>query len=224
MEDADLDRAAQGVRVGRFFNCGQACLATKRIYVHEAVYDAFKEKLIAQVQRLKVGDGMDPASRMGPMHSAGQRAEVEAQVKDALDKGAKVAFGGGRPEGDAYAKGNFINPVIVEDVPAGSRMLTEEVFGPALPLVKIKDIDEGIRLANDSPFGLGSSIWTKNMAYAWRAINEIDAGYTWVNDIQIAYDELPFGGTKQSGFGKEHGTEAFLQYTEAKSVVIGGLG
>ena len=224
MADADLDKAAQAVRVGRFFNCGQACLATKRIYVHEAVHDEFMEKLVAQVQRLKVGDGMDPASRMGPMHTSGQRADVESQVKDALDKGARVVFGGGRPEGDGYAKGNFLNPVIVEDVPIGSRMLTEEVFGPALPVIKIKDIDEGIRLANDSPFGLGSSIWTRSMAHAWKAINEIEAGYTWVNDIQIAYDELPFGGTKQSGFGKEHGTEAFLQYTEAKSVVLGGLG
>lgn len=224
MEDADLDKAAQAVRVGRFFNCGQACLATKRIYVHEAVYDAFKEKIVAQAQRLKVGNGMERESRMGPMHTATQRAEVEAQVHDALEKGAKVVFGGGRPEGDGYEKGNFLNPVIVEDVPPGSRMLTEEVFGPALPLVRIKDIEEGIRLANDSPYGLGSSIWTRNMAYAWKAIHELEAGYTWVNDVQIAYDELPFGGIKQSGFGKEHGTEAFLQYTEMKSVVFGGLG
>ncbi len=220
MEDADLDRAAQAVRVGRFFNCGQACLATKRIYVHRSIYDRFKEKLVAQAQRLKVGNGLDKDSRMGPMHTAAQRAEVEAQVKDAIDKGATVVFGGGRPEGDGFAKGNFLNPVILETVSPKSRMLTEEVFGPALPLVPISDIDEGIRLANDSPYGLGSSIWTSNMADAWRSIHEIDAGYTWVNDIQIAYDELPFGGTKQSGFGKEHHTEAFLQYTEMKSVVF----
>jgi succinate-semialdehyde dehydrogenase/glutarate-semialdehyde dehydrogenase len=132
-------------------------------------------------------------------------------------------YGGGRPEGDEYAQGHFINASVVLDVAPGSRMLTEEVFGPALPIVKIKDLDEGIRLANDSPFGLGSSIWTRDMGKAFRAINEIEAGYTWVNSVQIAYDELPFGGTKESGFGKEHGIEAFHQYTEQKSVVIGGL-
>jgi succinate-semialdehyde dehydrogenase/glutarate-semialdehyde dehydrogenase len=103
-------------------------------------------------------------------------------------------------------------------------MWTEEVFGPALPVRKIKDLDEGIRLGNDTPFGLGSSIWTSNMAAAYRAVQELEAGYTWVNALVIAHDELPFGGTKQSGFGKEHGVEAFLQYTEEKSVVYGGVG
>ena len=223
LADADLDAAAAGVRIGRFFNCGQACLATKRIYVEESVYDAFLEKIGAQAAKMKPGNGLDPASRMGPMHTSTQRAEVEAQVKDALDRGARVVHGGGRPEGEGFDKGNFLNAVVLADVAPGSRMLTEEVFGPALPVVKVKDLDEAIRLANDSPFGLGSSIWTGSMASAFRAINELEAGYTWVNSVQIAYDELPFGGTKQSGFGKEHGVEAYHEYTEMKSVVIGGL-
>lgn len=223
LDDADLAAAAAGVRVGRFFNCGQACLATKRIYVQEGVYDQFLELIVAQAGKMKPGNGMDPASRMGPMHTDKQRAEVEAQVKDAIDKGARVVYGGGRPEGDGFAKGNFLNPVVLADVPQGSRMVTEEVFGPALPVMRVKDLDQAIQLANDSPFGLGSSIWTGSMASAFRAINEIEAGYTWVNSVQIAYDELPFGGTKQSGFGKEHGLEAFHEYTDMKSVVIGGL-
>jgi succinate-semialdehyde dehydrogenase/glutarate-semialdehyde dehydrogenase len=223
LDDADLDAAAAGVRVGRFFNAGQACLATKRVFVQAAVFDAFLEKISAQAGKMKPGNGLDPASRMGPMHTSTQRDEVEAQVKDALDKGARIVYGGGRPVGDAFDKGNFLNPVVLADVPLGSRMLTEEVFGPALPVVKVADLDEAIRLANDSPYGLGSSIWTGSMASAFRAINEIEAGYTWVNSVQIAYDELPFGGTKMSGFGKEHGVEAFHEYTEMKSVVIGGL-
>src|SRR3979411_268550 len=107
-------------------------------------------------------------------------------------------------------------------------MWKEEVFGPALPVRRVKDLDEGLRLANDSPFGVGSSIWTANMAHArragaGRAVQELEAGYTWVNALQIAHDELPFGGTKQSGFGKEHGLEAYHQYTEQKSVVYGGV-
>src|ERR1700736_703659 len=198
LDDADLEGAARAISVGRFFNCGQQCLSTKRLYVQEGVYDALMEKLIA-------------------------RAEVEAQVKDAIDRGAKVVFGGGRPKGADYEKGWFIEPTILENVPEGARMWTEEVFGPALPVRKIKDLDEGLRLANDSPFGLGSSIWTANMAAARRGVDELEAGYTWVNALQIAHDELPFGGTKQSGFGKEHGVEAFYQYTEQKSIVYGGV-
>jgi succinate-semialdehyde dehydrogenase/glutarate-semialdehyde dehydrogenase len=223
LDDADLEAAARGISVGRFFNCGQACLAVKRLYVQEGAYDALMEKLLARASKLKPGDGMAKDSRMGPMHTQTQRAEVEAQIKDAIDRGAKVRFGGGRPKGAEYEKGWFIEPTILEDVPDGARMWTEEVFGPALPVRRIKDLDEGLRLANDSQFGLGSSIWTASMAAAHRGVTELEAGYTWVNALQIAHDELPFGGTKQSGFGKEHGLEAFYQYTEQKSIVYGGV-
>jgi acyl-CoA reductase-like NAD-dependent aldehyde dehydrogenase len=221
LDDADLDEAAKAISVGRFFNCGQACLAIKRLYVQEGVFDALLDRLVARAAKLKPGNGMDRDTRMGPMHSQEQRAEVEAQVQDAVDRGARVVFGGGRPEGPEYERGHFINPVILTDVPDDSRMVTEEVFGPALPVMRIRDLDEGLARANDSPFGLGSSIWTSSMKAAHRAVQELDAGYTWVNALQIAHDELPFGGTKESGFGKEHGLEAFYQYTEQKSVVYG---
>ena len=223
LEDADLDAAASAISVGRFFNCGQACLAVKRLYVHESVHDELVEKLVSKAARLKVGSGMDKETRMGPMHTPEQRSLVEAQVEDAISRGARLAFGGGRPEGSEYENGNFINPAILVDVPQGTRMTAEEVFGPALPVFKIADLEEGIRLANDSPFGLGSSIWTRDLARAYRAVNELEAGYTWVNALQVAYDELPFGGVKESGFGKEHGIEAFHEYTEQKSVVFGSL-
>jgi succinate-semialdehyde dehydrogenase/glutarate-semialdehyde dehydrogenase len=223
LDDADLEAAARAISVGRFFNCGQACLAVKRLYIQEGAYDALMEKLIARASKLKPGNGLDKDSRMGPMHTETQRAEVEAQVKDAVDRGAKVLYGGGRPKGADYEKGWFIEPTILENVPDGARMWTEEVFGPALPVRKIKDLDEGLRHANDSQFGLGSSIWTASMPAARRAVDELEAGYTWVNALQIAHDELPFGGTKQSGFGKEHGVEAFYQYTEQKSIVYGGV-
>jgi acyl-CoA reductase-like NAD-dependent aldehyde dehydrogenase len=223
LDDADLEAAARAISVGRFFNCGQACLAVKRLYVQDGAYDGLMEKLVARASKLKPGNGLDKDSRMGPMHTETQRAEVEAQVKDAIDRGAKVLYGGGRPKGDGYDKGWFIEPTILTDVPDGARMWTEEVFGPALPVRRIKDLDEGLRLANDSQYGLGSSIWTSSMAAANRAVNELEAGYTWVNALQIAHDELPFGGTKQSGFGKEHGLEAYEGYTEQKSVVYGGV-
>ena len=221
LDDADVDEAAKAISVGRFFNCGQACLAIKRLYIQEGVFDALLERLIERAKKLKPGDGMSRDSRMGPMHTPGQRAEVEAQVQDALERGARTVFGGGRPQGLDYENGNFINPTILVDVPEGSRMVTEEVFGPALPVMRIKDLDEGLARANNSPFGLGSSIWTSSMRAAHRAAQELEAGYTWVNALQIAHDELPFGGTKESGFGKEHGLEAFYQYTDQKSVVYG---
>src|SRR2546428_10536202 len=223
LDDADIEAAARGIPIGRCFNSGGACLAVKRLYIQEGAYDALMEKLVARASKLKPGNGLDKDSRMGPMHTETQRAEVEAQLKDAVDHGAKVVYGGGRPKGAEYEKGWFIEPTILENVPDGARMWTEEVFGPALPVRKIKDLDEGLTLANNSPFGLGSSIWTASMAPARRAVDELEAGYTWVNSIVIAHDELPFGGTKQSGFGKEHGVEAFLQYTEEKSVVYGGV-
>src|SRR5437870_4048664 len=223
LDDADLEGAARASSVGRFFNCGQQCLSTKRLYVQEGAYDSLLEKLVARASKLKPGNGLDKDSRMGPMHTETQRAEVEAQLKDAVDRGAKVVYGGGRPSGGDYDKGWFIEPTIVENVPDGARMWTEEVFGPALPVRKVKDLDEALRLANDTPYGLGSSIWTSSMPAARRAVDELEAGYTWVNALQIAHDELPFGGTKQSGFGKEHGVEAFYQYTEQKSIVYGGV-
>jgi acyl-CoA reductase-like NAD-dependent aldehyde dehydrogenase len=221
LDDADLDEAARAISVGRFFNCGQACLAVKRLYVTGGAFDGLLERLVERARRLKPGNGMDRDTRMGPMHTTTQRAEVEAQVQDALDRGGRVAFGGGRPDGAAYERGHFINPVILTDVPDGARVWTEEVFGPALPVRRIRDLDEGLELANRSVFGLGSSIWTSSMKAAQRAVQELEAGYTWVNALQIAHDELPFGGTKESGFGKEHGLEAFHQYTDQKSVVYG---
>src|SRR5256884_939754 len=221
LDDADLDEAAKAISVGRFFNCGQACLAIKRLYVQESVYEELLDKLVARARRLKPGNGMDKASRMGPMHTAVQREEVEAQVRDALARGGGAAFGAGRAVGGEYERGHFIEPSILVDVPDDARVWQEEVFGPALPVRRIKDLDEGLELANRSVFGLGSSIWTSSMKAAWRAVAELEAGYTWVNALQIAHDELPFGGTKESGFGKEHGLEAFHQYTEQKSVVYG---
>src|SRR5438270_6650826 len=138
LADADLEGAARAISVGRFFNCGQACLAVKRLYVQEGVYDALLEKLVARASKLKPGNGLDKDRRMGPMDSETPRAEDWAQVKDSSDKGARARYGGGRPSGSDYEKGWFIEPTILENVPDGARMWTEEVFGTALPVRRIK--------------------------------------------------------------------------------------
>src|SRR5207248_6700661 len=144
LDDADLEAAAKAISTGRFFNCGQACLAIKRLYVQEGAYDELLEKLVARASKLKPGNGLEKDSRMGPMHTETQRAEVEAQVQDALDRGAKVLFGGGRPDGAEYERGHFVNPTILVDVPDDARVWSEEVFGPALPIRRIRDLDEGL--------------------------------------------------------------------------------
>ncbi|MBI2229879.1 MAG: aldehyde dehydrogenase family protein, partial [Deltaproteobacteria bacterium] len=167
-----------------------------------------------------VGNGLSKGTLMGPLHTKEQRQEVEEQVEDAVKRGAKILFGGQRPKGDEYDKGFYMQPTLVADVDPASRMLQEEVFGPALPIVRVKNLDQAIEQANNSIFGLGSSIWTRDINRAMAGAERIEAGYTWVNSAQIIYDELPFGGVKQSGLGKEHGEEAIEHYTDSKSVVI----
>ena len=219
-DDADIDKAVSATSVGRFFNCGQACLAIKRIFVFEAVVDEFTAKLVGKVNKLTVGPGTEAGVRLGPLHTAGQRAEIEEQVQDAIDRGAEVLTGGRRPEGKQYENGNFYLPTVLANVDPAAKVLTEEVFGPAVPIVPVKDIDEAIARANDSIFGLGSSIWTRDLDKATRAAERLEAGYTWINSTTKIYDELPFGGFKQSGIGQEHGIEAIDHYMATKSVVV----
>ena len=219
-DDADLDQAASAAMVGRFFNCGQACLAIKRLYLFEEIYESFVSKLVERVKKLKIGNGLQQDTRLGPLHTDGQRREVEEQVQDAIARGAKLLAGGARPDGAEYAKGNFYQPTLLVNVPEDARVATEEVFGPALPIWKVKTMDEALEKANNSIYGLGSSVWTRDLARANLAAERLEAGYTWINSAQIIYDELPFGGVKQSGMGKEHGSEALDYYMETKSVVV----
>jgi len=223
LADADLDAAVKNIQIGRYWNCGQACLAPKRAFVHAEVYQAFLDRLVERVGRYEPGPGDTradkPKLRIGPMHTAAQRDLVAAQLGDALDGGAKVLVGGEALDGP----GHFFQPAVVVDAPEGSRLATEEVFGPVLPVWRVGGLDEAIERANATSYGLGSSIWTRDAAAIDRAVRELEAGVTWVNQLHYGYDELPFGGTKQSGFGREHGLQALEEYTELKSVVVGGL-
>ena len=219
-DDADIDRAVSAASVGRFFNCGQACLAIKRLYLFDKIHDEFVEKLAAKVSRLTIGNGLEKGVFVGPLHTESQRSEVEGQVADAVERGATVVAGGKRPEGEQYDKGFFYMPTVLTDVDEASRVVQEEVFGPALPVMRVGDMEEALTKANSSIFGLGSSVWTADLNRANEAAERLEAGYTWVNSPQIIFDELPFGGVKQSGLGKEHGSEAFDYYMETKSVVF----
>jgi succinate-semialdehyde dehydrogenase/glutarate-semialdehyde dehydrogenase len=223
-EDADVDAAVKAVIIGRYWNAGQACLGCKRVFVHESVYDQFVGQLVERVGRYEPGDGTvkaeKPKLRMGPIHTRAGRDELLEQLEDGVAHGGEVLIGGGTGNG---SKGWFLEPAVVAEPGADSRLVTEEVFGPVLPVFRYRDFDDAIRRANDTRYGLGSSIWTHDVRRIHRAAREIDAGMTWVNQIHYGYDELPFGGIKDSGFGKEHGLEALDSYVELKSVVVGGL-
>jgi succinate-semialdehyde dehydrogenase / glutarate-semialdehyde dehydrogenase len=223
-EDADVDAAVKAVIIGRYWNAGQACLGCKRVFVHESAYDQFVSQLVERVGRYEPGDGTvkaeKPRLRMGPIHTSAGRDELLAQIEDGVAHGGDVLIGGGTGEND---KGWFLEPAVVAEPGEDSRLVTEEVFGPVLPVFRYSDFDDVIRRANDTPYGLGSSIWTHDVRKIHRAARDIDAGMTWVNQIHYGYDELPFGGVKASGFGKEHGIEALDSYVELKSVVVGGL-
>jgi len=224
-EDAEVESAVKAVIIGRYWNAGQACLGCKRVFVHDAVYDEFVSQLVDRVKRYEPGDGTvkaeKPRLRMGPVHTRAGRDELVAQIEDGVAHGGEVLVGGGT---GGHDKGYFLEPAVVAEPGDDSRLVREEVFGPVLPVFRYSDFDDAIRRANDTEYGLGSSIWTHDVRKIHRAARDIDAGMTWVNQIHYGYDELPFGGVKASGFGKEHGLEALDSYVELKSVVMGGLG
>jgi acyl-CoA reductase-like NAD-dependent aldehyde dehydrogenase len=219
--DADVDAAVKAVIIGRYWNAGQACLGCKRVFVHESVYDAFVSQLVDRVGRYEPGDGTTkpekPKLRMGPIHTKQGRDELLAQVESS---NGELLIGGGT---GGHDKGWFLEPAVIAEPAPDSRVMREEVFGPVLPVIRFSDFDDAIQRANDTPYGLGSSIWTHDARLIHRAAQEIDSGMTWVNQIHYGYDELPFGGVKASGLGKEHGIEALDSYVEIKSVVVGGL-
>src|SRR5579884_1581651 len=223
-EDADVDAAVKAVIIGRYWNAGQACLGCKRVFVHDSVYDAFVSQLVERVGRYEPGDGTTkpekPKLRMGPIHTRAGRDELLEQIDSGVSSGGELLIGGGT---GANGKGYFLEPAVIAEPSDDSRLMREEVFGPVLPVFRFADFDEAIARANDTSYGLGSSIWTHDVRLINRAAKEIDSGMTWVNQIHYGYDELPFGGVKDSGFGKEHGLEALDSYVEIKSVVVGGL-
>jgi succinate-semialdehyde dehydrogenase/glutarate-semialdehyde dehydrogenase len=223
-EDADVEAAVKAVIIGRYWNAGQACLGCKRVFVHDAVFDDFVGQLVARVERYEPGDGTvkaeKPRLRMGPIHTRAGRDELVEQIEDGVAKGGTVLTGGGV---GGHERGWFLEPAVIAEPGADSRLVTEEVFGPVLPVFRYRDFDDAIARANDTPYGLGSSIWTHDVRRIHRAAQQIESGMTWVNQIHYGYDELPFGGVKASGFGKEHGLEALDSYVELKSIVVGGL-
>lgn len=223
-DDADLDLAIDAALVSRFRNCGQVCMSVKRLYVQERKYDVFIKAISERIKKIKIGNGLEKETKMGPLHSRNQKEKIIEQVSDGVDKGGKIVYGGKEPKEATLASGYFYYPTIVTEVASDSKLVTEEVFGPVLPVFKFSTIEQAIDFANDTVYGLGSSIWTKDLDRAMSAANKIVAGTTWINSFHEPQIDLPFGGLKESGLGKEMAFEGLENYLETKAVVVNAKG
>lgn len=218
-DDADLPAAAETiVRSGRFRNAGQSCTSVKRVFVFARVFDEFTRLAGEFARKLKIGNGLDPAIEMGPLNNAQVRDDAERLLHDALQRGAALVAGGSRPAGVQYAKGYFLEPTVLTGVPDDAAIWTEECFGPVLPLQPVRDLEEAVDRANDSPYGLGAAIWSQNSRTIERFVDRIQSGMVWVNYKPLSVPEAPFGGVKDSGIGRELGAEGLAEYLETKSI------
>lgn len=218
--DADFEAAVDGALFGAFANQGEVCSAGSRLLVERSVHKKLVDAMLKKVPRIKVGHGLTAGVKMGPLVSAAHRDKVEAYIKIGTQEGAKLVCGGKRPEGKEFAKGNFLEPTIFDDVKPAMRIAREEIFGPVLAVIPFDTEEEAIRIANDTEYGLAAAVWTKNVTKAMRVIREIRAGITWVNTYHPTFNELPWGGYKQSGMGRELGFHGLEEYLETKQVNI----
>jgi aldehyde dehydrogenase (NAD+) len=216
--DADLDAAARGVQYGIFMNAGQMCWANSRLVVHEDVYDDMVEKIADIAENIPLGGGIDDDGQMGPVVSEGQQAEILEYIETGKEEGATVAAGGGVPE-DKDA-GHFVEPTVFADVDNDMTIAQEEIFGPVLSVIEVSDEEEALEVANDSPFGLTSCVWTNDLSRAHTFADQLEYGMVMVNETPNTWPQTPFGGTKQSGHGRAQGEEAIQTYTEVKNVHI----
>jgi succinate-semialdehyde dehydrogenase/glutarate-semialdehyde dehydrogenase len=218
-DDADLERAVAGVMASKFRNAGQTCVCANRIFVQNGIYDAFARRLREVVSAQVIGNGMQPGVTIGPLIDQNAVAKVEEHIEDALARGASVYVGGKR-----HALGGaFFEPTILTDVPAGTKLMSEETFGPVAPLTRFSTEEEVIRLANDTEFGLASYFYTRDLGRAWRVGEALEYGIVGINEGIISTEIAPFGGVKQSGIGREGSKYGIEEYLEVKYLCMGGI-
>lgn len=203
-----------------FNNSGQYCYRINRAYIHEKIYDEFINVLINETKKIRVGNGIDEKTDIGPLINERIFLKTTLHVKDAIDKGAKISLGGYRLLDEEFKNGYFYLPTIIEGANKDMLIMSEETFGPAIGICKVKSLDEAIRLSNDSRYGLAAFLFTNNIKDGLKAINQLEAGSIWVNRIHKAYEVMPFGGMKQSGYGREKSKYGFNEYLELKSVYL----
>ncbi|PWB64023.1 MAG: aldehyde dehydrogenase [Deltaproteobacteria bacterium] len=218
--DADVERAIEGVMIGIFFNQGEVCTAGSRLFVHDAIYDSFVEKLVAKAKGIKVGDPMKADTQLGPIVSREQLEKVLSYIEIGKKEGATLLCGGTRPADPALAKGFFVTPAVFGNVRNKMRIAQEEIFGPVVSVIRWKDYDAMIAEANDIAYGLGAGLWTENLPVAVKTAKALQAGTVWINSYNALFAGAPFGGYKKSGFGRECAFETLMHYTQTKSLFI----
>jgi acyl-CoA reductase-like NAD-dependent aldehyde dehydrogenase len=222
--DVDIDVAVSGLAYAALINAGQVCTSTERVYVHESIYPRFSEELVDFVSKLRLGNGLDEGTDIGPMIRNSFREAVESQIADAVSAGAKVLTGGDRPA--EFKRGFFLRPAVLVDVDHSMRIMRDETFGPVIPLMPYRDFDEAIKLANDSEYGLGASLMTHDAKLVKRFFEEVQAGTIWINDPLTDNFAGPFGGMKMSGIGRELGQEGYDEFCQVKHIhwdIEGGM-
>jgi len=217
LPSADLGRAAEVATTSRCQNNGQSCIAAKRFLVHADVADEWERRFVEKMSALVVGDPLAEGTDVGPLATEQGRADVEELLADAVDKGATVLCGGTRVDGPGW----FFPPTVITGVTPEMRMYGEEVFGPVAQVHRVRDLDEAIALANDTEFGLGSNVWTDDPAEQERFVTEVEAGAVFVNGMTSSFPELPFGGVKNSGYGRELSAHGIREFTNVKTVWVG---
>ena len=220
LSDADVDGAVECGVHGLYHNSGMSCASPGRFYIHESIYDEFAEKFIAKSKEFVLGDPFDKKTTMGPMASAEHRDRVEAYIRSGVEEGATLRLGGARPTEPPLDKGYFVAPTVFTGVTQNMKIAREEIFGPVGCLIKFSRDEEALELANDSDFGLCGGVWTKDMAKGMRFVNDLRAGTVWVNQYMFMTAELPWGGVKQSGMGKEGSMVGIEEFTVLKLVCL----
>jgi succinate-semialdehyde dehydrogenase/glutarate-semialdehyde dehydrogenase len=215
-DDADVDAAVDGAVIAKMRNVGEACTAANRFHVAESVADQFAEALADRLGSMKVARGTDEDSEVGPLIDDNQRGKVEELVQDAVSRGARTLVGGHARDGAGY----FYDPTVLTDVPDGARLLSEEIFGPVAPVKAFSDEDEAIAAANDTEFGLVAYVYTRDLKRALRVVERLETGMVGLNQGIVSNPAAPFGGVKQSGFGREGGYEGIQEYLETKYVAV----
>jgi betaine-aldehyde dehydrogenase len=219
MSDIAPERAARIAVAGMNFAwAGQSCGSTSRVLVHDSIYDEVVERIATLMEALVVGNPLDPVSQMGPVNSASQLAKVEQHIAWAQEDGARLLTGGGRPQGAGFQAGYWIRPTAFADVSASMRLAQQEVFGPVMALMRWRDEEEALSIANGTDLGLTASIWTNQLDAALRFSRKIDAGYVWINGSSTHFPGMPFSGRRESGVGSEEGIDELLSYTETKAI------
>lgn len=216
LPDIDVAAMAEPLFWAAFKNSGQICIAAKRFYIHKDVYEPVKNALMNYAKSVRIGDGLEQGSQIGPVQNKAQYERIRSLVEDAEASGAKVSRFGETPQGDGY----FLPITFVEDAKEKSRVVREEQFGPVLPLIRVESADEAIARANDSEYGLGASIWTSHIESAQTLAERLNAGTVWINESQHLSPHAAFGGWKQSGLGVEGGIEGLAEFTQAQTVFV----